>query len=250
MLRLNNLFGLSIFLPLSLILPLGFLHPNTFLSAKTPKLTTYSATLSSANPTSPNPMIADLGAFGSLLSGVVAILAFVKAQKNEREAKKVQSALIDTFDELIKTAKNEAEKQRILEKKQFFEEQFKNLANRANASKQARKWLENNRENSLVDDAVNYALKNESVREDVRKEFRLHINQYLYIIQECLNPDIGRFNLIDQILEQLRNKHQLPRRCYEDALRFVIKDEAPKKLPSEAVTEMKIYFKYLMNNLP
>jgi hypothetical protein len=254
MLKLNNLVSLLSFLPIVVICPLGLLSLNIPLLAKAPQLATLSTSTPSVIPASPNPTIADWGAIGSLLSGIVAVIALFKTNNNENQTIKlkllVEETVNEVFNELIEKAEAESEKQRLLKKKQLFQEQFRVLSIRADASIKAQNWLKTHREKSLVDDAVKSALKNEDVRDDVRKDFRKHINQCLYVVQECLNPVIGRFDLIDKILQQLRNEQQLPRECYENALRFVIENEASKKLADDAISEMKIYFTYLIDNLP
>lgn len=194
--------------------------------------------------------IGNLGSFGDLLSGIVAVVALIMSVRNNKQIEISQGKLDNTLlgltkvlDQLIEQTDDEDKKQKLLEQKKLFEMQRRELAKRSDASQKATKWLETRRE-KLADQAVAHALGNESVEQDIITQFRSHINDYLYAIHKCI--DIREPSFIDE----LGIKHVLPNSFYEKALKFVIDEKASKSnLTSAAIAEMRYYFDYVIHSL-
>jgi hypothetical protein len=174
-----------------------------------------------------------------------AILAFKQLKKKtnsfESILEKAAPALLEAFTNLINSTTDEKEKKELLEQKKAFEKEVFNLRKRSVASKNARKWLQDNRE-KLADQAVNHVLLKQSVTDEQREKFRLDVNRYLYGIHECL--DIGNYDLINRLDIQ----YVLPNNFYKKALDFVFLEKISITLPSEQTKEIKIYFEYIINS--
>ncbi|MFB8792166.1 MAG: hypothetical protein U7123_25800 [Potamolinea sp.] len=254
----NTLYRLLLFPSLATVLLLWTQSINIPLYAQSQSLANTPGSSSTTTPnksqasssTDPDNFWNVIDSIGSILSGIIAVAAFIKSENNKKQIEisqvdidKTLSGLTKVLDQLIEQTDDEEKKQKLLEQKKVFEAQRRELAKRSDASQKAKKWLETHRE-KLADQAVDHAIGNESVEQNIITQFRSHINDYLYAIHRCI--DIGEPSFIDE----LGIKHVLPNSFYEKALKFVIDEKASKSnLTYAAITEMRYYFDYVIHSL-
>ncbi|NEU73618.1 phasin family protein [Hassallia byssoidea VB512170] len=248
-------------LPVAVIFLLWLLNANKFIYAQISSPTaiptlslsntaSQNQTSSSVEPKQDSQLIAAIAAFGSLLSGIAAILALRKSQNNEKINDLLSKQIFKYFDSLIKQSKDPIEKKRLLDQKKFFEEELRALTKRSDASKKAGKWLKDRRER-LAEEAVQHALSDKFItNKDIKEKLYSHLNDYLHGIQESL-LEICDTDYIDELVNELASHHVLDSSDYKKALQFLINDKIPESnLSLDSQEELKNYFDYLIRSLP
>jgi cell division septum initiation protein DivIVA len=197
--KLHNLLSRLKFLPVVAIFHIWLLCANKLVYAETFSPTSSPITNQAKSQTSSlNDFFAAASAIGSLLSGLVAVAAYRKSVFSQGQTDALLISATKALDDLIKGAKDEDEKKRLQEAQRAFENQLRNLIDRSTASKNAKKWLKD-KISQLTHHAVDYVLQTESVNQKTIDKFSEQIEKYLKTIQECLDPDIGRTNLLDEV---------------------------------------------------
>ena len=251
--KMNRVIFLLKSLPVAVIFLFLLPNPNKILYAQTPSPSATQTSASNINQDQSQPLsryelltliVSAFAAIGAILSGCAAVAGLRKSKSLKSKVLQLNFIIPPIIQQLIEQTKDKEEKKRLLAIKKDFEDKFLKLREQNSTSQEARKWLHNNREN-FADQAVAHALMNESCTQNVRDKFRLNINRYLYGIQESL--DIGDFDFLDE----LDIEEALTKSFYEKALNFILTEKIykNKNLSAHAITEMKKYFEYTIQNI-
>lgn len=183
------------------------------------------------------------GAIGSLLSGIIAVLAFLQSWKNKDITDTSISSLID----VLKNQTNDPnKKQEFLDIQTKFFQESKEISDDERADKDAKKWLKKNME-GLADRALNTILIGENFSEQDRNKFRCNLLEYLSAIQKDLS--IGDYDHMDQKAEELSYLNSRDNELYKKSLKIIIEKAKQSNLSHDSKDQLKLYVEHLINNI-
>lgn len=201
-------------------------------------------TQTSLKPANTNTDIwGQIGAIGSFVSGVIAILAFIQSSNNKAESESKISSLIDT---LTNQTNDPRKKQELLDIKEKFQQKKKEIYEDEIADKEAAKWLEKNIE-QLADTALNTVLREQNFSQKDRDNFRSNLVQYLSAIKKDLY--IGDYDHMNEKINELSPHHSRDNNIYQDSLDFVINKAMESTLTGKSKEELKLYIEHLIRSI-